>query len=69
MKKGSSKNIPIPKRADLEIGHPRFRALGCALRRAGLGQFFFATLAALRPKDALDLGRPTLFFSCPRYLF
>jgi hypothetical protein len=26
--------------ADLEIGHPRFRALGRALRRAGLGQQF-----------------------------
>ncbi len=53
---------------DLEIGHPRFRALGRASHRAGLGQQFFAALAALRPKGALDLGRPSKNFSCPRYL-
>ncbi len=47
------------KGADLEIGHPRFRALGGALRRARLGQHFFAALAALRPKGALDLGCPS----------
>ncbi len=31
-------------RTDLEIGHPRFWALGHTLRRAGLGQHFDAAL-------------------------
>jgi hypothetical protein len=57
-----------PVRADLEIGHPRFRALGHALHRAGLGQQFFAALAALCPTGALNLGRPSKIFSRPRYL-
>jgi hypothetical protein len=47
---------------DLEIGHPRFRVLGCARRRAGSGRQFFSALAALRPKGALDLGRPLAKF-------
>jgi hypothetical protein len=54
--------------ADLEIEHPRFRALGRALQRAGLGQNFFAALAALRSNGTLDLGRPSKIFSRPRYL-
>jgi hypothetical protein len=54
--------------SDLEIGHPRFRALGCALHRAGLGQQIFAALAAVHPKGALDLGHPSKMFSQPIYL-
>jgi hypothetical protein len=53
---------------DFEIGHPRFRVLGHALRRAGLGQHFFASIAALHPKGTLDLGHPRKIFRCPRYL-
>jgi hypothetical protein len=53
---------------DLEIGHPRIRALGHALHRAGLGQHFFAALAALCPKGTLDLGHPSKMFSPPRDL-
>ena len=34
-----------PTQPDLEIGHPRFRALGRALHRAGLGRHFSAALA------------------------
>jgi hypothetical protein len=56
---------PVP---DLEIRHPRFRALGHALCRAGLGQQYFAALAALHPMGALELGHPSKIFSCPRYL-
>ena len=54
---------------DLEIGHPRLRALGLTLCRAGLGRQFFAALAALCPKGALNLGRPSKIFIHPsRYL-
>jgi hypothetical protein len=53
---------------DLEKGHPRFRALGHTLRRAGFGRHFFAALAALRPKGTLDLECPSKIFSHPRYL-
>ncbi len=69
IKTGNYKTFPgLTLRTDLEIGHPRFRALGRALRRAGLGQHFFAALAALRPKGTLDLEHPSKIFSHPRYL-
>ena len=49
-------NIMFP---DLEIGHLRFRALGHAICRAGMGQQFFASLAAMRAKCALVGGLMT----------
>ncbi len=52
--------------ADLKIGQPRFRVLGHPGRvRAAI---LCCPIAALRPKGALDLGRPSKIFSHPRYL-